>query len=48
VLARLKEAQKLGFKGAFLPTAGDFDANGVKLALSRVAHVKGLAEALGL
>jgi DNA repair protein RadA/Sms len=48
VLSRLKEAQKLGFKGAFLPAAGDFDANGLKLALSRMAHVKGLAEALGL
>jgi DNA repair protein RadA/Sms len=48
ILARLKEAQKLGFKQAFLPAAGDFDANGLKLSLSRVNHVKGLAEALGL
>jgi DNA repair protein RadA/Sms len=48
ILARLKEAQKLGFKQAFLPAAGDFDANGLKLGLSRVNHVKGLAEALGL
>ncbi len=48
ILARLKEAQKLGFKQAFLPAAGDFDANGLKLTLSRVNHVKGLAEALGL
>jgi DNA repair protein RadA/Sms len=48
VLARLKEAQKLGFKGVVLPAAGDLDKGGLKLALSRVAHVKGLAEALGL
>jgi DNA repair protein RadA/Sms len=48
LLTRLKEAQKLGFKQAVLPAAGDFDATGLKLALSRVAHVKGLAEVLGL
>jgi DNA repair protein RadA/Sms len=48
MLARLKEAQKLGFKGAILPAAGDLEETGIKLALSRVAHVKGLAEALGL
>jgi DNA repair protein RadA/Sms len=48
MLARLKEAQKLGFKGVLLPAAGDLDKGGLKLALSRVAHVKGLAEALGL
>src|SRR5256885_522118 len=47
VLARLKEAQKLGFKQAILPSAGEFDANGLKLTLSRAAHVRGLAEALG-
>ena len=48
MLARLKEAQKLGFKQAILPAAGELDAGGLKLTLSRVAHVKGLAEALGL
>jgi len=48
MLARLKEAQKLGFKGALLPAAGELDASGLKLALARVAHVKDLAEALGL
>ena len=48
MLARLKEAQKLGFKQVFLPAAGELDAGGIKLALSRVSHVKGLAEALGL
>ena len=48
LLTRLKEAQKLGFKQAVLPAAGELDPAGLKLALSRVAHVKGLAEALGL
>ena len=48
MLARLKEAQKLGFKQVLLPAAGDLDKGGVKLTLSRVAHVKGLAEVLGL
>jgi DNA repair protein RadA/Sms len=47
-LARLKEARKLGFAQAFLPAAGDLDAGGLKLELSRLAHVKGLAEALAL
>jgi DNA repair protein RadA/Sms len=46
-LARLKEARKLGFGQAFLP-AGDLDIGGLKLALSRLAHVKELAEALAL
>jgi DNA repair protein RadA/Sms len=48
MLARLKEARKLGFKQAILPAAGELDAGGLKLTLSRVAHVKGLAGALGL
>jgi DNA repair protein RadA/Sms len=48
MLTRLKEAQKLGFKQAVLPAAGELDAAGVKLALARVAHVKGLAETIGL
>jgi DNA repair protein RadA/Sms len=47
-LARLKEARKLGFAQAFLPAAGDLDAGGLKLELSRLGHVKGLAEALAL
>jgi DNA repair protein RadA/Sms len=46
MLARLREAQKLGFKGALLPAAGELDQGGIKLALARVAHVKDLAEAL--
>jgi DNA repair protein RadA/Sms len=48
MLLRLKEAQKLGFNGALLPAAGEFDSAGLKLAILRVAHIRGLAEALGL
>jgi DNA repair protein RadA/Sms len=48
LLTRLKEAQKLGFKQAVLPAAGELDGAGLKLTVSRVAHVKDLAEALGL
>jgi DNA repair protein RadA/Sms len=48
VASRLKEAQKLGFARAVLPAAGDLDASATKLELSRMAHVKGLAGALGL
>jgi DNA repair protein RadA/Sms len=48
MLTRLREAQKLGFKCAVLPAGGDLEAAATTLALSRVAHIKGLAEALGL
>jgi DNA repair protein RadA/Sms len=48
MLTRLREAQKLGFKQALLPAAGELEAGGLKLALSRVGHIRGLAEALGL
>jgi DNA repair protein RadA/Sms len=41
---RLKEAQKLGFKQAVLPRAGEVEENGMKLALSRISHLKELAE----
>jgi DNA repair protein RadA/Sms len=43
---RLREAQKLGFGSAFLPAAGDLDTVGAKLSLTRMAHVKELAQAL--
>lgn len=43
--ARLKEASKLGFARAFLPESGDADASGLKLTLSRIAHLKLLAGA---
>lgn len=46
--SRLKEARKLGFKRAFLPAAGDLDGSASKLELSRLCHVKGLADALGV
>ena len=46
--SRLKEARKLGFKRATLPAAGDLDEAATKLDLLRLAHVKGLADALGL
>ncbi|HVZ05298.1 DNA repair protein RadA [Hyphomicrobium sp.] len=42
--ARLKEASKLGFSQAFLPESGDADTRGLKLSLSRIAHLKSLAE----
>ncbi|HEX5998824.1 MAG TPA: DNA repair protein RadA [Hyphomicrobiaceae bacterium] len=48
MMARLKEAQKLGFKRAFMPAAGEVDATAVKLELSRLPHIRGLADALGL
>jgi DNA repair protein RadA/Sms len=43
--ARLKEASKLGFASAVLPENGDADASGLKLSLSRIAHLKSLAAA---
>ena len=42
--ARLKEASKLGFTRAVLPESGDIDTSGLKLTVSRIAHVKALAE----
>jgi DNA repair protein RadA/Sms len=46
--SRLREIRKLGFKRAVLPAAGEFDGSATKLDLLRLAHVKGLADALGL
>jgi DNA repair protein RadA/Sms len=43
--ARIKEASKLGFSQAFLPESGDVDVAGLKVALSRIAHLKLLAAA---
>jgi DNA repair protein RadA/Sms len=42
---RLREASKLGFSQAFLPESGDVDGTGLKLSLSRIAHLKLLAAA---
>jgi DNA repair protein RadA/Sms len=44
---RLKEAAKLGFTEAVIPAAGDAAADGAKLGLRRIAHLKELAEILG-
>ncbi|MEZ5816583.1 MAG: DNA repair protein RadA [Hyphomicrobiaceae bacterium] len=44
---RLKEAQKLGFKCAVLPAAGDLERGGHRIALERLAHLKELAESVG-
>jgi DNA repair protein RadA/Sms len=46
MLARLKEAQKLGFMSALLPAAGELDCTGLRLEVLRVAHITGLAETL--
>jgi len=43
--SRLKEASKLGFGRAFLPESGEVDVQGMKLSLSRLSHLKSLAEA---
>jgi DNA repair protein RadA/Sms len=48
MLARLKEAQKLGFNRALLPAAGELDAASLKLNVMRLGHISGLAAALGL
>ncbi len=47
-MSRLKEARKLGFKRAVMPAAGDVDEAASKLELSRLAHIRGLTDALGL
>ena len=40
---RLKEAQKLGFRSAVLPAAGEISKGGNKLDLTRLNHLKELA-----
>jgi DNA repair protein RadA/Sms len=47
MLTRLKEAQKLGFMRAMLPAAGELDASGLRLAVTRIPHISALPEALG-
>jgi DNA repair protein RadA/Sms len=47
-LTRLKEAQKLGFTSALLPAAGELDASGLRLAVTRIAHISELPAALGV
>jgi DNA repair protein RadA/Sms len=43
---RLKEAQKLGFKRAYVPAAGEIDSPPSRLAIQRLSHLKELAEAV--
>ncbi|MGE3064962.1 MAG: DNA repair protein RadA [Hyphomicrobiaceae bacterium] len=45
--ARLKEAGKLGFKGAVVPAAGDLDIGAVKLTVRRLSHVASLSDMIG-
>ena len=42
-LTRLKEAEKLGFKHAILPAAGEVNAASLAIGLKRVSHIKELA-----
>ncbi len=44
---RLKEAQKLGFKRAVVPAAGDLEAGAARIELDRLSHLKELAESVG-
>lgn len=44
---RLKEAQKLGFKRAVVPAAGDLDPTAARIEIERLGHLKELAEAIG-
>ncbi|MEO0619748.1 MAG: DNA repair protein RadA [Pseudomonadota bacterium] len=46
-LARLKEAQKLGFSAATLPTGGDVETKAVMLELERLSRLVDLAQRLG-
>jgi DNA repair protein RadA/Sms len=42
---RLKEAQKLGFRTAVIPTAGDLDVGDLKLQVKRHAQLQNIAGA---
>jgi DNA repair protein RadA/Sms len=43
MITRLREAQKLGFKAAVMPAAGDLETATFKLKVSRVAELEALA-----
>ncbi|MGD9803704.1 MAG: DNA repair protein RadA [Hyphomicrobiaceae bacterium] len=45
--ARLREAQKLGFRRAVIPAAGDLESNTQRIELDRLGHLKELAESIG-
>jgi predicted ATP-dependent serine protease len=47
MMTRLKEAQKLGFKRAVVPAAGDLEAGATRIGLHRISHLKELAESVG-
>lgn len=44
--ARLKEAQKLGFKAGVMPASGEIDMNSLRLELERVQHLKDLVDGM--
>ena len=44
--ARLKEAEKLGFAKAVMPSPGDIDLKASNLKIERIGHLKQLAETL--
>ena len=46
-LARLKEAQKLGFEQATVPATGEFETKSLEIGLERVSRLSDLAEKLG-
>jgi len=46
-IARLKEAQKLGFERATLPATGDIETKSLKISIETVARLADLAEKLG-
>ncbi|MEL7544531.1 MAG: DNA repair protein RadA [Pseudomonadota bacterium] len=46
-LARLKEAQKLGFSAATLPSGGDVETKSMTLDLARISRLADLAQQLG-
>jgi DNA repair protein RadA/Sms len=45
--SRLKEAQKLGFRRAVIPAAGDLESGVQRIELDRLGHLKDLAESVG-
>ncbi|HVY43608.1 MAG TPA: DNA repair protein RadA [Hyphomicrobiaceae bacterium] len=44
---RLREAHKLGFRGAVIPATGELEKGAAKLSLVRISHLNDLAEAIG-
>ncbi len=44
---RLREAQKLGFRSAFLPAAGEIVGNGLAVKVTRLAQLRDLAALFG-